>query len=269
MVSSPRILLAAKAADDPLVVKTLCLLRDFYKTNTQIKESHGLTHVLAVYRHAVHAIDSFEDSRFTHPDAVEILLAALLHDVDDRKYFPDQAADDCLNAKNILNNANVPDQAIARVHSMVQMVSCSKNGNSVPEEIRESNRYYKLIPRWSDRLEAVGRQGVVRCYQYAKEKNNPLSSNASPKATTLAEMWEFASPSRFDQYQSSGGNSADMISHYYDKLLHVARPPKEIVQNRYLEEQAEASVAPLIEVCLRFGQTGTVDEKYLQALASE
>jgi uncharacterized protein len=57
-----------------------------------------------------------------------------------------------------------------------------------------------------------------------------------------------------------------MISHYYDKLLHVARPPKDSVRNHYLEEQAEKRVAPLIEVCLRFGGSGIVDEEYILGL---
>jgi len=30
------------------------------------------------------------------------------------------------------------------------------------------------------------------------------------------------------------------------------------VQNRYLEEEAEARVAPLVEVCLAFGEAGEV-----------
>jgi uncharacterized protein len=57
-----------------------------------------------------------------------------------------------------------------------------------------------------------------------------------------------------------------MISHYYDKLLHIARPPRNIVRNPYLEEMAQKSSTALVEVCLRFGQTGVVDEEYILGL---
>ena len=57
-----------------------------------------------------------------------------------------------------------------------------------------------------------------------------------------------------------------MISHYYDKLLHIARPPPSIVCNPYLEKMAEQSSSELVEVCLRFGKTGVVDEDYIRGL---
>ena len=57
-----------------------------------------------------------------------------------------------------------------------------------------------------------------------------------------------------------------MISHYYDKLLHVARPPPEIVRNSYLERMAEDGSKELVEVCVRFGRTGVVDEEYILGL---
>jgi uncharacterized protein len=60
-----------------------------------------------------------------------------------------------------------------------------------------------------------------------------------------------------------------MISHYYDKLLHLACPPKEIVRNPYLEDQARESSKELVEMCIRFGKTGEVDEDYVREVARE
>jgi uncharacterized protein len=60
---------------------------------------------------------------------------------------------------------------------------------------------------------------------------------------------------------ASGGSSDDMISHYYDKLLHLACPPKEIVCNLYLEDQTRK--------CIRFGKTGEVGEDYVREIAWE
>ena len=149
---------------------------------------------------------------------------------------------------------------------MISWVSCSENGNTVPNEVRDTDAYHLLVPRWADRLEAVGKVGVVRCYRYNQEKGAPLHSAASPRPRSRDEVYRLASPDRFERYRESGGRSADMISHYYDKLLHIARPPPEIVRNAYLERAAEQGAEALVEVCLRFGRTGEVDEEFILEL---
>jgi uncharacterized protein len=111
--------------------------------------------------------------------------------------------------------------------------------------------YHLLIPLWVDRLEDVGVIGLVRCSKYNQEHGLPLSSTQSPRAQTEADVF------------SSGGISEDMISHYYDKLLHVACPPKDIVRNSNLEEQARESSKALVEMCIRFGKTSREDEGYV------
>ena len=80
------------------------------------------------------------------------------------------------------------------------------------------------------------------------------------------ELWREAPPSKLDQYIARGGTSTDMISHYYDKLLHISRPPKEIVRNPYLEQMSESSSKDLVEVCIRFGKSGKVDEEHILGL---
>lgn len=261
--------------------RVLPLVKQFYRDNPQIKESHGIKHVMAVYRHTINAIHSQrqgqsnndtsndDNGRPTHvvdQYAAEIEAAALLHDVDDSKYFPHNWKTKP-NAKHILQQAGIssPDR-VKLILDMIDWVSTSHNGNTVPETVQKTGNYCWLIPRWADRLEAVGTRGVLRAYQYSVEHNEKLCSSASPRATTEEQVWELAyTGNRFEAYQN-GKDSPDMISHYYDKLLHVARPPPSIVQNAYLEEQAQASAAALVEVCLRFGRTGKVDEEYIRGL---
>lgn len=247
---------------DRVLVETI----DFYRRHTEIKASHGLQHALAVYNHALRAIQCHEP-RLTAGLAMEIKVAALLHDVDDRKYFP-KHIEEFENAIEIMGKALVPKCSFDSILDMIRLVSCSKNGNQVPAHIIDGSKYYLLIPRWSDRLEAVGKVGIVRAYQYNKEHGHLLSSSESPRARTREEVWQYASSGRFLAYQSSGGISKDMISHYYDKLLHIARPPKNLVQNPYLERMAEESSEELIELCIRFGKTGTVDEEFIEEIAA-
>jgi uncharacterized protein len=276
-------------SDKYYVERTTEEVESFYRVHSEIKESHGINHVMAVYRHAENAVQVHaEPTPLTMQQSMQVLIAALLHDVDDHKYFPQN--DNYENARIILDRVfdgteiqerqqqqskqedNPPGRAQVKetIIEMISFVSCSMNKNSVPDRVKNHNgddkkgsAYWMLIPRWADRLEAVGRQGVVRCYQYNREHGEQLSSEFSPRPQSEEEVWEAAHPERFERYD---GNSTDMISHYYDKLLHVSRPPPGIVRNVYLESMANESSKELVEVCLRYGRTGLVDERYIQSL---
>lgn len=295
---STRHALTVKVPDKIYTDRVLAELETFFKSNPQIKESHGLSHAEAVHDHAVKAIACVVSPPLSAEEAMEIKIAALLHDVDDRKYFPTvvtapalprsgendkENANNCReevdrtcadkravtslpNARKICAKAGISADSTARIATMIQWVGCSENGNRVPSEVESSSSYHLLIPRWADRLEAVGRIGVVRCYQYNQERGRPLCSESSPRATSMEEVYRLATPDRFRAYMTNGGKSDDMISHYYDKLLHIARPPPEIVRNSYLEEMAEESAKELVEVCIRYGRSGVVDEDYILAL---
>lgn len=200
------------------------------------------------------------------------------HDADDRKFFP-QDVSQLHNATRICESAGVQPDSIKRILEMIKWVGCTENGNSIPPEIQQTNECHLLIPRWSDRLEAVGCIGVVRCYQYNREIGAPLWKDNdlydSPRPTSEEEIWKLATPERFEDYlkcerdkiekrKSTTANKRErssMISHYYDKLLHVARPPKQLVRNKYLEAIAEESSKEMIKVLLRYGETGVVDEE--------
>eukprot|EP00923_Selenidium_pygospionis_P060363 GHVN01106208.1.p1 GENE.GHVN01106208.1~~GHVN01106208.1.p1 ORF type:complete len:271 (+),score=42.08 GHVN01106208.1:988-1800(+) len=256
--------------DNILVVsRALESLKAFYTEHAELSKSksHGLEHALAVYHHTLKAIDCIKQNTVSMECSEDIQLASLLHDVDDKKYSDDQQVEDdeYPNATRILAAVGIDKTSLRydNIIYMIDLVSCSKNGNTVPQEIEQGASYHLLIPRWADRLEAVGCSGVVRCYQYTLEKKIPLWGENSPKPISEEDVWRYATAERFEEYQKSGGTSKDMISHYYDKLLHVARPPKEIVRNAYLEKAAEKSSAELVEICLRFGKSGDVDINYI------
>ena len=230
-----------------------------------IEASHGVDHAVAVMKHVEKAIES-TDLPIPYTEQKALILAALLHDADDRKYSPETATT-MENARSIMKQAGAKEEVIEEALYMISLVSCSKNGNRVPEAARE--RPWLLWPRYADRLEAIGTIGAVRCYQYNREQGSPLAitegPNPTPRATTREELWKLATPERFQNYQSSGGSSRSMMDHYYDKLLQIARPPKEI-HNTYLEQSAQERLAPLEEICLLFGTTGQVPVEHIQAM---
>jgi len=232
-----------------------------------IPESHGLGHAKRVLGHAEHAIEA--GSPLCPGRALAIRLAALLHDADDRKYFKSQAGggEAFPNARKLSSEAGAEPNVVDDVLRMISLVSCSKNGNSVPEDVKEKPDW--LWPRWADRLEATGEIGVVRCWQYNCETNAPLSCDSTPRPQSEAEVWALATEERFAEYQRSGGSSKSMMDHYYDKLLRVARPDYKSVCNKYLEAEMDKRAAPLVEVCLEYGQTGKVPEDRIKEMAAK
>lgn len=58
-----------------------------------------------------------------------IILACLLHDADDRKYFPIHTNYE--NARQILTDEKVDADRIEQIIGMIKVVSYSKNGDSI------------------------------------------------------------------------------------------------------------------------------------------
>lgn len=238
-------------------------VKAFYKTHNEIKESHGMEHINIVFSHAQKAL-SAQIPLLSSEKSMKVLVASLLHDVDDKKYFPSHKKYE--NSIEIMTNVRIPDFQQEDILQIISFVSCSTNRNSVPDVVSENDAYWMLIPRWCDRLDAVGTRGVIRCYQYSKEAGRPLSSESSPKPKNESDIWNYATPERFERYE---GDSSDMISHYYDKLLHVARPPPDMVRNSYLQDMATKSSQELIQVCLKYAKSGNIYEieAYINSLS--
>lgn len=156
------------AEDTKLIVsRATALVQQLYQS-AGVDDSHGTKHVLQVLHNLdmalLHAPNpaSISESR-----RLACRLAALLHDADDSKYFPATAAT-YANAVDIATHAGASPDVVQDMKRMISYVSCSHNGNSVPPEARDSPEL--LWPRWADRLEAVGKIGVARCYMYNKHK---------------------------------------------------------------------------------------------------
>ena len=233
--------------------------------NASVDESHGIRHAQAVLAHVEKAIEADPDVAINEQTTLALRLAALLHDADDRKYFGTKQPNALSNAKRIMNDAGIDPAVRDDALSMISFVSCSQNGNNAPPEAYK--RPEILWPRWADRLEATGAIGVVRCYQYNLARGEPLSNDDTPRPQSESAVWEVATESRFAAYQESGGSSASMMDHYFDKLLQCARPPASIVRNSYLESEASRRCGALVKVCLAFGSTGVVPVSLIEEMS--
>ena len=196
-----------------------------------VDDSHGVNHAECVLQHTKRALGAAKEP-ISEPRTLSVLLAALLHDADDHKYFGKASSKALAHASRIMEEAGASTlgpSVIPDALTSISLVSCSANGNSCPDEIRAQPEM--LWPRWADRLEAAGEIGVARCYLHNLHAGDPLSVESTPRPTSEAEAFKLATEERFADYQRRGGSSASMIDHYFDKLLQVARPHPSLVRN--------------------------------------
>lgn len=203
--------------------------------STSVCTSHDANHAIAVMNNAQKAIKEYSLSSNIQE---AIILAALLHDIDDKKFFPYNTNLD--NMRYILSNKSPEFKQL--VAEMINLVSSSVNGDMVPDEKEE----WKLIPRYADRLEAMGKVGIQRCYEYSKTIGNPLITENTPLVKDRDELWKVASLERYSQYK---GKSLSFLDHFYDKLLRLGGFS---IQNKWLLEQAEKQTQITAQFVLDF-----------------
>jgi uncharacterized protein len=227
-------------------------------TDNKVSECHGLNHAIMVMNNAKHALEAY-DYKLSNEENESVLLAALLHDADDRKFFPNNHNYE--NVRNILEDKS--DEFIINVINMVNLVSSSKNGDYIPENVKDKE--WQLIPRYADRLEAIGVIGIERCYMYGKVKS-PIAKlylDTTERGFTESELWEISTIERYNSYT---GDSVSMIDHYYDKLLRSSIFP---IKNPYFNEECEKRRKPIIKFLLFFGKKGSItDEETLEFIKS-
>ena len=215
-------------------------LNNIFITNN-ISICHGITHAKKVLENAINALDA-SSYDINNIEKEYVLLASLLHDADDRKFFPNNHNNE--NLRTVLYDKS--DEYIHYVIYLVNMVSCSKNGDTIPESV--IGKEWQLIPRYADRLEAIGIIGIERCFIYNKRINMKLFTNNTPRPKTEEEIWEIAN---FERYSKYNGTSESMIDHYYDKLLRSTYFP---IRNPFFDNECSIRRKQLIQFILKFGQ---------------
>ncbi len=190
-----------------------------------VDDGHSFGHAQKVMGHAVEALKKEECLPLMR---TAILFASLLHDADDEKFFG--KTDNYPNARFILAKCNERfsefELDVELVINMISLVSASKNKNSRVELGNE----WMLIPRWCDRLEAIGHIGLVRAIDYAIHIGNPMITPETLPVYDDDDLEQVAPYSRFLTYN---GKSASVIDHLYDKILHIGLR-QEDTTNEYL-----------------------------------
>lgn len=204
-------------------------LANIFEEN-KICPSHGITHAIKVMDFCEMAyIECKRKYELNIFHRKCIMLAGLLHDADDRKFFKRIGCNKYINAENIMRTNRCSEKVIKLVIQMIDLVSASNNRDNIPEYASGKN-IWKLIPRWADRLESIGLIGIKRCFEYTIGKGLPLSTPRttipnikSTKNFKNLLLEKIATKERYNDYTGGkfNGNSDSMIDHYYDKLIRV------------------------------------------------
>ena len=227
---------------------------------------HGYKHALNVYNHAMQGLREISYKKKLHTEQqMAVIYAALLHDVDDKKIFP--KSENHQNARRILSSIDFSD--IELVITMIELVSFSKNRNhGAVLDIRgirgrscihHEHPSWMYIPRDADRIEALGKMGIVRCISYGVEVKRPLYLAETPKLKTRKELYACSAKYLFqDKIPESS------IDYFIYGLI-----PRRIMasQCRYFEILADDMIKPIEDFCLLYGSQGYISSGNLAEIA--
>ncbi len=215
----------------------------------QIDESHGLHHGLIVLCNVSKALEEVNNSLgMNKREKILVKLAALLHDIDDHKYFPDnhkfENAREILNTPEIKEIDNLTENDISSILLMIYLVSSSTHGDTMPVGLPE----WYFYPRYADRLEALGIIGIERTLEYTIKKGQPIFKTSTKRGLSKENLYEnIATEERYKTYSQS----VSMMDHFYDKLLRLGNYP---ISNKYFEKECELRISPLVDFCLKFSE---------------
>lgn len=214
-----------------------------------ICSSHDITHMQTVFYHAIEAVKEIDvDDNIKSA----IVIAAFLHDIDDKKFYN---TIDFNNARNMIRAIKC-DQEEELIIKMIKYVSSSTNKNEITEECITNP--WLLIPRYCDRLEAIGIIGLERTYRYTKTIKRQLYNENTIKYKTIKELY---CQEIIDRHKTYDGNSVTMIDHMYDKLLHIYTIN---TGNIYINKMMQQRNNVLVEFCLDFGKNKFKSEQDME-----
>ncbi len=201
-------------------------MMDYGSIQKQIKDimgkalhGHGMDHILRVKDISL----EFCESLNANPEIVT--LTALLHDVDDYKFFGENA-ESLKNAKTILINNNIDNDIQSVVLNNINNMGFSKRLAGIMPKSMEG-----MIVSDADMCDSIGAIGIVRTIEYNNSKGRPFWDSY---------RFPITEPS-VEQYKKSNNPTMD---HFFEKLFKI--------KNLMLTEPGKKEAAKRHEIMVLF-----------------
>lgn len=189
-----------------MLQKTYKFAKEFHEKDTS---GHGFDHIERVYNNAREILKNESADEFI------VLMAALLHDVDDYKLNPNGH-----QAKDFLISAGLEEQKITQILETIDAISFSKSGANPHFDTVE-----KKILSDADKLDAIGAIGLCRTIAYNTTHHRKLFNPAQfPDENQTLEQYKAAQD--------------PAINHFFDKILKLknamqTETGKKLAQSRH------------------------------------
>lgn len=183
---------------------------------------HDYYHSMRVYQTALLI------AKREHADAGIVALAALLHDVDDRKLSPQTHAHKD-NAVRLLTEHGVSEESIRRICLIIDEVSFSGS-----DSVRPSTLEGQCVQD-ADRLDALGAIGIARTFAYGGSHGRAMYDPDDPPMLNMNRA----------EYEKCVSSS---LNHFYEKLFLL----KDMMSTDYGRKIAEKRDIYMREFAARF-----------------
>ena len=176
--------------DNLLISATIEYVKEVFATDFS---GHDFFHTMRVYQMATKiAMEEKADLQI-------VQLAALLHDVDDRKLSP-ETCENKDRAVAYMRSKGLSEDTITRVKDIIGEVSFVGTDSVVPKTLEG-----KCVQD-ADRLDALGAMGIARAFAYGGNHNRVMYDPEIPPALNMGK----------EVYQN---HVSTTVIHFYEKLF--------------------------------------------------